>query len=327
MGGQANAIKTLADVAEFIKSDQCRSVVMLTGAGVSCASGIPDFRSPGGMYNTLRPELITATPAQRSAMADDPTNVVEKGMFMQTAFPYLEVRRPFILGTRDRQWRATLAHWFAALLHQKTGKLTRVFTQNIDGLDYQVDGLPARKLCNVHGTIAEVACESCGNEMDFGEFCDKVQANIKDIYGIDAAAPKASTPIRCKKCNQATVKPKTVLFGGSLPGSFFKLSNEELPKADLLIVAGTSLVVSPANGVVNAVSKRCVRVICNREPVGQSLGIRYDDAAPRDVFAQGDTDDAFAELSQHLGWLDDLAAVADRLPAASAAALKKFSTP
>jgi len=90
----------LAGVARFILSDQCRSVVILTGAGVSCASGIPDFRSPGGMYDTLRPDLITATPKQREAMRLDPTVVVEKSLFLQNAFPYLEVRRPFILGTR-----------------------------------------------------------------------------------------------------------------------------------------------------------------------------------------------------------------------------------
>jgi len=57
----------LAQVARFILSPQCRSIGILTGAGVSCSAGIPDFRSPGGMYDTLRPELITATPAQAAS--------------------------------------------------------------------------------------------------------------------------------------------------------------------------------------------------------------------------------------------------------------------
>ena len=60
---------TLASLAEFIASDSCRSVVVLTGAGMSVAAGIPDFRSPGGMYATLRPELLTATPQQQCAPA------------------------------------------------------------------------------------------------------------------------------------------------------------------------------------------------------------------------------------------------------------------
>ena len=68
----------------------------------------PDFRSPGGMYDTLRTDLITATDKQRRLMELDPTYVVEKNMFMETALPYLEVRRPFILGVRDRKWKPTI---------------------------------------------------------------------------------------------------------------------------------------------------------------------------------------------------------------------------
>ena len=59
----------LAGVARFLLAPECKSVSILTGAGVSVAAGIPDFRSPGGMYSTLRPELITATPAQRVGVA------------------------------------------------------------------------------------------------------------------------------------------------------------------------------------------------------------------------------------------------------------------
>lgn len=58
-------------------------------SGVSVAAGIPDFRSQGGMYETLRPETITATQRQRQAMASDPTYVVERGMFLANQFPYL----------------------------------------------------------------------------------------------------------------------------------------------------------------------------------------------------------------------------------------------
>ena len=67
------ASRDVQGVAAYLASDACQKVVVLTGAGVSCAAGIPDFRSPGGMYDTLRPELITATPQERAAMARDPT--------------------------------------------------------------------------------------------------------------------------------------------------------------------------------------------------------------------------------------------------------------
>ena len=71
------------------------------------------------MYDTLKPELLTATREQQQAMKADPTSVVYKDMFFANQFPYHEVRRPFILGTANRQWKATLSHRFVELLHRK----------------------------------------------------------------------------------------------------------------------------------------------------------------------------------------------------------------
>lgn len=326
----------LAGLARFILSNECQHVAILSGAGMSCASGIPDFRSPGGMYDTLQPHLITATEQQRQLMRQDPTNVVTWDMFQQNAFPYLEVRRPFILGTRDRKWKATVAHRFAELLHVKLHKLRRIFTQNIDGLDFQCDQIPRDKIVPVHGTLGRVACEGCGAEADYNRFCHQVQTQIKDIYkakeGDDndndvaatappAAAPKESTPILCEQCRKPLVKPTTVLFGRSLPEEFFVRLEQDLPKLDLLIVAGTSLVVSPANTLVPYAADKTIRVVVNREPVGVELGLDFANPASRDCFAQGDCDDVFLELCKELGWLDDLKP--DLLPPESAEKVRK----
>jgi NAD-dependent deacetylase sirtuin 2 len=314
------APKDLCGIARFITSPECKSVIVLSGAGVSVSSGIPDFRSPGGMYDTLRPDLITAEPYQREMMKSDPTYVVEKQMFLSNAFPYLEVRRPFILGTREQKWKATIAHRFTELLHTKTSKLTRIYTQNIDGLDYQCTSIPKEKIINVHGTISEVSCEVCGTDMDTDEFCNSVQSSIKDIYGSDDQAPNESSPILCKNCGKAAVKPKTVLFGSSLPSEFFTCIKEDLPSADLLIVAGTSLVVSPANSLVYSVEDTCLRMVVNKDEVGQDLGIEYGESAAngRDFFAQGSCDEVFLDLIKELGWMDDLKQVSHLLPQASA---------
>lgn len=317
----------IASLAKLILHPECKSIALLTGAGVSVASGIPDFRSPGGMYATLRPELLTASPQHRQWMAADPTYVVSWNIFSQNAFPYLEVRRPFILGTQAHQWKATVAHRFAELLHCKTNKLTRVYTQNIDGLDRQCDQIPSDKIVNVHGSIAQVACEGCGADMDLAEFCHKVQNQIKDIYE-PSNGPTKSTPIPCPKCSQALVKPKTVLFGRSLPEEFFERIHEDLPSLDLLIVAGTSLVVSPANSLVNLVPKSTIRVVVNTEPVGEDLGIDYyhKNGTSRDYFAQGECESVFLDLIDELGWLDDIKAQMDLLPPKSQELLKARTT-
>ena len=267
------------------------------------------------MYDTLRPDLITATTAQRAAMRADPTAVVQRDMFFSNAFPYLEVRRPFILGTRNAKWRATLAHRFAEQLHLRTGKLTRLYTQNIDGLDFQLTEIPSEKIVPVHGSIGRAACESCGHAVDFGQFCDAVQSHIKDIYGTDPQAPMASSPVVCDKCGRPTVKPTTVLYGASLPEAFFHCADADMPSVDLLIVAGTSLVVPPANSLVYRASASALRLVVNNEEVGAELGIDYSPASARDCFACGECDDVFLALMAELGWLGGVDS--DALPEAS----------
>ena len=102
------------------------------------------------MYDTLRPELLTASARERRMMEMDPTAVVSYELFRRNQFPYMEVRRPFIVGTGEKEWRPTLAHFFLRLLHDK-GLLRRVYTQNIDGLDFHV-GLPEDIVVPVHGS-------------------------------------------------------------------------------------------------------------------------------------------------------------------------------
>merc|ERR1711907_68716 len=147
--------------------------------------------------------------------------------------------------------KPTLSHWFTKFLDDE-GVLARLFTQNIDGLDYHT-GIDPERVCNVHGSIANVTCEGCDERISFDSFCREVKAKIKDIYGIDEHAPKESENIYCPKCKKPLLKPSTVLFGSSLPSDFFVFARDDCPKADLLIVAGTSLVVSPANSLVTQV--------------------------------------------------------------------------
>lgn len=301
-----NCHGVLERVAEAITSGQCRRILFLTGAGVSVAAGIPDFRSPGGMYDTLRPDLLTASEREKTWMKADPTAVVSQEIFYENPFPYLEVRRPFILGTAETKWKPTLAHWFMRLCYDH-GLLLHVYTQNIDGLDYKV-GLPEDKITAVHGSMAVVQCEFCGETYPLDDFYHQVKTKIRDIYGTnDPDSPSTSTEILCQHCHRPGVKPNTVLYGSRLPKEF-NFMPQVAHKADLLIIAGTSLTVSPANSVVYHVPPTCPRLIINREPVGADLGINYRQNNPNapDMFVRSDSDDAFLDLISHLHWRDEM---------------------
>ena len=101
---------------------QKKRVGFLIGAGCSVSSGIPDFRSAGGFYETLKPELLTATSEEIKLMKRDPTYVVSWEIFKNNQFPYHEVRKPFILGLHNKVWKATISHFFIRLCQDK-GKL------------------------------------------------------------------------------------------------------------------------------------------------------------------------------------------------------------
>ena len=85
-------------------------------------------------------------------------------MFQYNQFPYLEVRRPFILGTRERRWKPTAGHYFFKILDDKH-LLNRLYTQNIDGLDYHT-GIDQTKIVSVHGSIETIECEFCKTPYD-----------------------------------------------------------------------------------------------------------------------------------------------------------------
>jgi NAD-dependent deacetylase sirtuin 2 len=232
------------------------------------------------------------------------------------------LKRDFILGTQESRWKATLAHRFVELLHSKLGKLTRWYTQNIDGLEMQCKTLPKEKVVPVHGSMGQAACEYCEAPVDFDEFCSHIRGSVKDITGCDIDAPRESTPVVCEECGHPTVKPTIVLFRGSMPKEFHVRTAEDLPECDLLIIIGTSLTVAPANSLVYRVPPTSLRLVMNNERVGRMLGINYSEDSVRDVFAHGHSDEMCLELADRLGWLKDLEQIIDELPESSAQLLR-----
>ncbi len=303
---------------------------LFDSAGMSVASGIPDFRSSNGLYATLDAEKLTATPEQIEQIKSDPSYSLDQHLFMENPLPCLEVNREFILGVRERRWKATLAHRFVECLRTKVknkegeGKLVRLYTQNIDGLEDQCEGVGHQRRIAVHGSMDEAECATCGASMSFDMFCNKVQYQIKDILGKDPTAPAESTPIVCESCGAGTVKPSIVLFRSRLPEVFFENVPNDVKDIDLLLILGTSLAVAPANSLVMRIPRSSMRVLMNREPVGWHLGLDYE-SKDRDYFAEGNCENSALDFMEKLGWLEDMKPLLDQgdFPESSATLLRE----
>ena len=138
------------------------------------------------------------------------------------------------------------------------------------------------------------------------EFQTQVRTKIKDIYKTDGEAPAESSTIPCIGCQRPGVKPATVLYGRALPREFTEYLEEDSDEIDLLFVIGTSLTVFPANTLVNYVSKNCLRVIIDREPVGKMMGVNCNNLEDsRDVYLKGSADHWIYNLVDKLGWSDE----------------------
>ena len=269
----------LRRMAHWISSGHCINILVVSGAGVSVSAGIPDFRSPGtGLYDNLQKYNLPF-----------PEAVFDLQYYAKRPQAFCQLAHELWPGMG--KFQPTLTHSFLALLANK-GLLLRNYSQNIDGLEY-LAGLPSDKLVECHGHFRTASCISCGKPADI--------AYVKETMVVKQDVPK------CQRCNKY-VKPDIVFFGEGLPQIFFRNLQQDLKRADLCLVLGTSLQVAPVSLLPEQVSERCKRVLLNRELVGDfELGDDEDENENvRDFFCQGDVDDSIAKLAQLLGWHDEL---------------------
>ena len=325
----------IAGLARFIRSDECQHIAILSGHGVSASSGFPEYKTkpPSPFLPTSdNPDLpLTVTDdAQRQLLNKNPSYVLTWDLFRENALPYLEVQRPFILGTQEQKWKATVCHKFAQLLHTKTGKLRRVYTHNIDGLDFQYRGLPVDKILPVNGSLAQAACEGCGAPADYDRFCEAVRTNIKDVRTTSSAknhdekdkgaapqSPAESTPILCENCQKPLVKPTVVLLRRrstpeTLHRAFFEQMKEDLPHLDLLLILEQKMWALPTDRLIADATEKTVRVVVQQNAVGAGgmskahLGLDLEHpGSSRDVFFQGNCEEILKDLMKELDWVDD----------------------
>ncbi|OWK51047.1 NAD-dependent protein deacetylase sirtuin-2 [Lonchura striata] len=277
---------SLPGVSRFLRSDRCKNIVCMVGAGISTSAGIPDFRSPGtGLYSNLQ-----------SYNLPYPEAIFEIRFFKKHPEPFFALARELYPG----QFKPTVCHYFMRLLQDK-GLLLRCYTQNIDTLE-RVAGLDPELLVEAHGTFFTSHClrPSCRQRYSLAWMRERIFSSL---------VPK------CEKC-QGLVKPDIVFFGESLPARFFALLESDFEKVDLLIIMGTSLQVQPFASLISRVPTNTPRLLINKEKTGQgdplmSLmgfgGMDFDsDKAYRDVAWLGDCDSGCLALAELLGWKEEL---------------------
>jgi len=284
---------TLEGVVKAIQSGKCKNIIVMTGAGISVAAGIPDFRTPGtGLYDNLQKYNLP-----------HPTAVFEMDYFRNNPQPFYLLAKELYPGL----YKPTPVHFFIKLLQQK-GLLLRNFTQNIDTLE-RVAEIPGEYLVEAHGSFASARCIDCKTE-------EKIEVIKENVF-------KQTIP-RCSKCN-GIVKPDIVFFGESLPSRFFSLMEEDFPKCDLLIVIGTSLQVHPFASLTNRVTSSTPRLLINNEVVGKAnpslMMLGFDNGFRfgmpnnyRDIAVIGDCQDGVRKLTEMLGWKDELDALVKNFP-------------
>jgi len=228
---KSDNLDTLADrIAELILA--AKRIVVFTGAGVSTESGLPDFRSPGGIWDRFDPDDFTYQ------------KFIKRH---ETRRLWWQLIREGIL---DTQIKPNPAHHAIAELG-RLGKLDSVITQNIDNL-HQTAGVPDDKVFELHGNLKWAVCLGCSRHYPFE------QIRIKLDEGKDAP--------QCAACS-GILKPNIVFFGEPLPEGVFEAASRHAEGADLFIIIGSTLIVYPAADIpARAFSSGAELVIINLSP-------------------------------------------------------------
>jgi NAD-dependent deacetylase len=206
-------------------------IVPFTGAGISTECGIPDFRSPGGIWTKFQPIGFDAFVASAEARRES-------------------WRRRFAMDAQFSTARPGRGHLALASLH-RTGKVPAVITQNIDNL-HQASGFASEHVVELHGNTTYAACLDCGERHEL--------AWVRERFEASGEAPG------CRDCG-GFVKTATVSFGQSMPQDAMRRAEALAAACDLFLAIGSSLVVWPAAGFPLMAKRNGARlVILNRDP-------------------------------------------------------------
>lgn len=227
--------------------DTSNNIVFFGGAGVSTESGIPDFRSENGIFESLR------------KYGDTPENLVSHSYYLDHTEEFFNYYKDNLVFDEAMP---NPAHTALAKL-EKAGKLRAIITQNIDGL-HQKAG--SKNVMELHGSIHRNYCQICGKQ-----------------YGLNHILESDGIP-RCE-CG-GVVKPDVVLYEEPLNNTIMNFSIDYISRAETLIIGGTSLVVYPAAGLINYFNGKNLVLINKSETPYDNLASLVINDAIGEVFSQ-----------------------------------------
>ena len=281
-------------IANYIKNGNAKKILILTGAGISVYSGIPDFRSDNtGIYNNIQKYNLSK-----------PELIFTRFYFNINPKPFFDIMKMFL----EKEYKPSPAHYLPVLFNKK-GILLKYYTQNVDNLDKKA-GLNEDYLIEFHGTIKYSTCRKCNKKYLTEEIKNDILNNL---------IPK------CTICN-GIIQPDIVLYDDDLPEKMFEELDYNFQNCDLLIVMGTSLKVEPFPGMIEDPKDNVPRILINNEIVGsyeeeleerngklieiskERLSKKFKFGHffnTRDVFIGGDLQNNVIELVKELGWEDE----------------------
>lgn len=220
------------NLEEFaLRVKDAEAIVFFTGAGISTESGVPDFRSPGGVWTKYQPVLF------HDFLASEPARI-QHWRLKKATYELFKTVKP------------NLAH-YAVGEFEKCGQLLGLITQNIDGL-HKIAGTSDEKLVELHGTDRLVTCLECGKRY--------APADVYEDLGEEFTAPV------CGECG-GFLKSANVSFGQSMPVEAMRRAQRWCEQAEIFIVLGSSLQVQPAASFpVIAQRHGALLAIVNRDP-------------------------------------------------------------
>ncbi|CAL6042230.1 NAD-dependent_histone deacetylase Sir2 [Hexamita inflata] len=284
-----------------------KRIVFLIGAGVSVASGIPDFRSKNGIYQNL----------QRYNLLK-PTDMFDLEFFQKNPIPFYKFCPEIV---PQEKYKPTFTHKFIAKLSNQN-KTQRIYTQNIDCLESRA-GIDHNIIVNCHGSFENATCMKCEHQVSIEQYGPVIQMGKIPVCGFcESQLEKGQIieyELNAKNVPQHVYKPNIVFFGEKLPDGFLDYIDLDVRSADLFVVVGSSLKVKPISGLLGRMPRHVPQILINREHIS---GIQHQ----FDVELLGNSDSVFGLIAHELGWDDLIEEHNSKLDSLNAALKMQYET-